>query len=90
MQYLVIIITALHLSMPLTAMAQTPPKTPLSYSLAEYGVVLADTRTEAGLTTLVSAGLAHCADLVTRQQKVASATEMDIIRSPIRYAYPNL
>jgi CHASE2 domain-containing sensor protein len=41
MQYLVIIITALHLSMPLTAMAQIPPKTPLSYSLAEYGVVLA-------------------------------------------------
>jgi hypothetical protein len=41
MQYLVIIITALHLSMPLAAMAQTPPKTPLSYSLAEYGVVLA-------------------------------------------------
>jgi hypothetical protein len=36
MQYLVIIITALHLSMPLTAMAQTPQKTPLSYSLAEY------------------------------------------------------
>jgi hypothetical protein len=36
-----VVVLTLHLMAPLSVHAQTPPKTPLSYSLAEYGVVLA-------------------------------------------------